>query len=199
MRQVAVISFKLLTLLLGGLLLNACASGFRVSTDYDDQYNFKANTTYALITPESIQTARNDLLKNRIENALRQELAHKGFKEVDKASAAIWISYFATSEKQQDIHTYQRYNSFYGYARCYRCFYPVPVTTTDVHVVNYTEASLIIDMVDPVSNTLKWRGSTTSKVTTAAADNMTVAERTAQINGAVSAILEQYPPAQSAQ
>ncbi len=184
-----------LTLLIAALALSACSTSFRVSTDYDDQFSFNNKTSYALITPEAIQTTRNDLLKGRIENALQKQLALKGFTQVDKASADIWISYFATTEKQQDIRTYQRYNSFYGYARCYRCYYPAPVASTEVQVVDYTEASLIIDFIDPASNTLKWRGSTSSKVTTASADSMTVAERTEKIDRAVSAILQQYPPA----
>lgn len=181
------------------LLITACTTGFRVNTDFDDQFNFTGKTRYALIMPESIQTTRNDLLKNRIENGLRYQLGLKGFQEVDKANADIWISYFATTEKQQDIRTYQNYNSFYGYARCYRCYYPAPITTTEVQVVNYTEASLFIDVIDPASNTLKWRGSTSSKVTTSAADNMSVSERTEKVNQAISAILKEYPPVASAQ
>ena len=120
-------------------------------------------------------------------------MQQRGWQKVERGKAALWISYFATSERQQDVRTYQRYNSFYGYARCYRCYYPV-AATTEVQVVDYTEATLMVDVIDPASNTLKWRGSTSNKVTTSWADSMTVAERTERVNQAIAAILRQYPP-----
>lgn len=184
--------YRIVTLLLLALVAS-CATHYSVATDYDDGYPFVGKTTYTLITPESIKTTRNDLLRDRIETALHQQLQQRGFQQAEKDQAALWISYFATAEKQQDIRTYQRYNSFYSYARCYRCYYPV-VPTTEVQVVDYTEATLIVDVIDPATNTLKWRGATSSKVTTSWADNMTVAERNERINQAVAAILKHYPP-----
>lgn len=176
------------------LLLTACASQFPVATDFDEQYSFASKTRYAIIVPEDIKTTRNDLLRNRIENALRTELGNRGLQEVEKDQAELWVSYFATSEKQQDIRTWNNYNAYYGYARCYSCYYPVPMTTTEVQVVDYIESSLMVDFIDPASNTLKWRGSTRNKVTTSTADSMTVSERTELVNQAVSAILAQFPP-----
>lgn len=185
---------RLLFCIVCAVSLASCATHYSVSTDYDEQYAFAGKTTYALMTPESIKTARNDLLRNRIESAIHQQLAARGFQQVEKADASIWISYFATAEKQQDIRTYQTYNSYYGYARCYRCIYPVVPATTEVQVINYTEATLMLDFIDPTTNTLKWRGATSSKVTTATADSMSVAERTEKVNQAVAAILQKYPP-----
>lgn len=176
------------------LILSACATSFKVATDYDEKFDFNNKQTYALIYPKDIQTTRNDLIKNRIEKALRNELKQKGFSETDKNQASIWISYFTTTEKQQDIRTYQNYNHFYGYARCYRCVYPAPVMTTDVHVVNYTEGTLIIDVINPENNQLKWRGTTKSRITTSQADSLTVDERTEKVNAAVGAIMLEYPP-----
>ncbi|MDY6944004.1 MAG: DUF4136 domain-containing protein [Pseudomonadota bacterium] len=187
--------FVLVGILLG---LNACATRYPVATDYDDRFAFSGKTSFALVAPEDIQTAENDLVKSRIEKALRQQLQAQGFQETDREQADIWISYFATTEKQQDILTYDRYNTYYGYTRCYRCYYPAaPMWTTDVEVVNYTAGTLIIDVIDPASNTLKWRGSTTSRVTTSRAEKMTVEERTERVNQAVAAILANYPPAKT--
>jgi hypothetical protein len=181
------------------LLLSGCATQFPVATDYDAQYSFADKTRYAIIIPDDIKTTRNDLLRKRIEQALHRELQNRGWQETDQDQAQIWVSYFATSEKQQDIRTWNNYNAYYGYARCYRCYYPAPMATTEVQVVDYIESSLLVDMIDPTSNTLKWRGSTRNKVTTSTADNMTVTERTERINNAVAAILAQFPPAPGAQ
>ena len=177
------------------LLLSGCATYLNVATDYDDQFQFSGQSSYALIIPKDISNVRNDLLKNRIERALRNELQKKGLTETDKDNADIWVSYFATNEKQQDIRTYHSYNMFYGYSRCYRCIGPSPVFfDTEIDIENYTEGTLMIDIISPKDNKLKWRGTTRSRMTTSAADSLSVEERTAKVNGAVAAILGKYPP-----
>lgn len=175
-------------------ILAGCSTTHSVSTDFDDRYDFTGKKNYALITPQAFSANNNDLLQKRIENALNTQLQSKGFIATNKDSADIWISYFATTEQQQDIRTYQRYNHFYGYARCFRCA-PIPIaSTTSVQVVKYTEGTLMIDIIDPQSNTLKWRGATSSRLTAAQANNLSATERTAQVNAAVNAILQKYPP-----
>ncbi|MGB3621620.1 MAG: DUF4136 domain-containing protein [Ketobacter sp.] len=175
------------------LLASGCATSLRVSTDYDEQYSFENKRQYALTHPDDIKTTRNDITKGRIEKALRAQLKLRGFVETDKDKADIWISFFATTEAQQDYRTYSTYNSFYGYGGCYRCFY-APMMMSSTEVVEYTKGTLMIDVIDPATNTLKWRGSTSSKITTTAADSMTVTERTEKASAAVAAILANYPP-----
>ncbi|MCG8538261.1 MAG: DUF4136 domain-containing protein, partial [Pseudomonadales bacterium] len=58
----------------------------------------------------------------------------------------------------------------------------------------YTEGTLIIDVIDPENNQLKWRGTTKSRITTSQADSLTVDERTEKVNAAVGAIMLEYPP-----
>ena len=185
--------FPLLCLLIWQL--GGCTTALNVSTDYDDQYDFQSQSSYALIQPEKIDNAPNDLAKKRIETALTKHLALKNLTVAEKDLADVWVSYFATSEKQQDVQTFRNYNHVYGYANCYRCYRPVfPVMTTEVYVTDYTEGTLIIDIIDPKSKNLKWRGVTRSKMTSSHADSMTVEERIQAIDEAVETILKQYPP-----
>ena len=178
--------------------LGGCTTPLKVSTDYDDQFDFKSQSSYALIQPEKIENAPNDLTKQRIESALKNALDIKGLTLTKKDQADIWVSYFATSEKQQDVQTFHNYNHFYGYANCFRCYQPIfPVMTTEVYVTDYTEGTLMVDFIDPKSNTLKWRGMTKSKIATSRADEMTVDERIQTINEAVNVILNQYPPSKN--
>ena len=175
------------------LICTGCATGYQVSTDYDEHYAFAGKQTFALAVPQNLKTTRDDITKDRITKALREQLKAKGFAETTKEQADIWISFFATSEKQLDYHSYTSYNAFYGYGGCYRCFY-APVGMSNTYSVEYTKGSLLVDVIDPATNKLKWRGSTSNKITTTEADSMSVEERTAMVNAAVTAILEKYPP-----
>ena len=175
------------------LLLAGCVTTYNVATDYDDKYDFEDKKTYALIAPEGVKIAHNELVKERIEMTLRRQLKSHGLIEVDKENAGIWISYFGSNERQTDINSYEQYNGFYGYNRCYRCVYTVPMTTTSVQTVNYIEGTLMIDFIDPTTKKLKWRGSTSSRATTSKAAEMTLEDRDENVNGAVAAILAEYP------
>lgn len=186
---------QLLVLLAAAYWLGGCATPLQVATDYDDTYSFKGKQTYALTLPDKMETIRNDLTRSRIEAALRQQLKDKGFTEAEKADADIWISYFGTAKEEQDYRTYTDYNMFWGYSACYRCYYPAGPAMSTTQVIHYTRGTLMIDFIDPATNKLKWRGTTSSKITTSEADNMSVDERKARINDAVTAILNRYPPA----
>ncbi len=185
--------FLCLPLLVIALCCSGCATSLQVSTDYDEQYTFAGKQHFALTEPQNLKTARDDITKDRITKALREQLKARGFVETEKENADIWISFFATNEKQTDYRSYTSYNAFYGYGGCYRCFY-APVGVSNTYSVEYTKGSLLVDVIDPATNKLKWRGSTSSKITTSEADNMSVEERTAMVNAAVAAILAKYPP-----
>ncbi|MBV1915824.1 MAG: DUF4136 domain-containing protein [Pseudomonadales bacterium] len=175
------------------IFLAGCVTTYKVATDYDEKFDFKDKHTYALMAPENVKIAHNDLVKERIEMALHSQLKANGLTQVDKESADIWISYFGSNERQTDINSYEQYNGFYGYNRCYRCVYTAPMTTTSVQTVNYVEGTLMVDFIDPATKKLKWRGSTSSRATTSKAAEMTLEERDENVNAAVSAILAEYP------
>ena len=175
------------------VLMTGCVTTYKVATDYDDQFDFENKKTYTLMAPEGVKIAHNALVKERIEMALHTQLKAHGLTEVDKESADIWISYFGSNERQTDINSYEQYNGFYGYNRCYRCVYTAIPTTTTVQTVNYVEGTLMIDFIDPATKKLKWRGSTSSRATTSSAAEMTLEDRDENVNGAVEAILAEYP------
>ncbi len=178
-------------------LLVACATHYPVSVDYDNQYPFAELGSYALIEPDGIKTTRDDLLKGRVKEAIQQQMEAKGWQSVAQGSASIWISFFVTNQSKQDVRTYQTYNSYYGYSRCYLCAHTMtPLLATDTYVVDYAEKTLVIDFVDPQTNTLKWRGKTRTRIAQQAEDNLSVTERIERVNAAVAAILSRFPPPQ---
>lgn len=188
-------NLRVVPVLLSSLFLFSCATSFDVGTDYDEQYEFTQVNTFALVTPADIDTMVDDLAQARVESAVTEQLEARGFRSTSPDQADIIVSYFGTSEEGTDIQTYQSYNNHYGYGSCYRCFYPVAQTSqTEIRTVEYTQGMLMLDFVDPDTNTLKWRGQTSARFSTREANNMTVDEREELIQGAVEAILNEFPP-----
>ena len=75
----------------------------------------------------------------------------------------------------------------YGYGR-----YGRPMGGySETRVSEYTQGTLIIDIVDAASNELVWRGSTEGRVR----EKKTPEEREKRIRDAVAAILAEFPPA----
>jgi hypothetical protein len=189
---------KTISIVIAILMLSACATTFDVSTDYDQGFDFGGKNTFAIVTPDNLDTASDALAIGRIENALKTQLEVRGFVSASQTDADLLISYFATSKREQDVQTYQSYNNYYNYSSCYRCGrmggYGMPMSTTEVRVVDYTEGVLIVDIIDPKTKSVKWRGQTSARVSTSTANDMDVTERADLVNNAVNAILNSYPP-----
>ena len=61
---------------------------------------------------------------------------------------------------------------------------------TDARVFEYDEGSLIIDLLDPTSRRIMWRGVIQAELSR----DSTPEERTARIDAAVRKILTKFPP-----
>lgn len=180
------------------LLLLSCGNTYRVSTDYDDAYNFSGFRSFTIETPDDLDHMVDDLAQARIEEALAAELSARGFVESSSGQADMIVSYFGTSEEGVDVQTYQTYNDYYSYNSCFRCRGIIvrrnPFPQTQIRSVDYTEGMLMIDIIEPGSNLLKWRGQTSLRLSRREADGLTVAERTEIANEAVKSILDKFPP-----
>lgn len=178
-------------LVLSSVLLSNCATRFDVGTDFDQSFNFSDIQTFAVVTPANIDTMVDDLAQERVEMALNEQLEARGYERTSPDQADVLVSYFSTTQNGTDIQVYQSYNSYYHYNRCYRC---VGMPSTQVRTVNYTQGMLLIDIVEPSTETLKWRGQTTARFSTRSAATMTAADRDELVNSAVLAILNNFPP-----
>ena len=164
----------------------AC-SGIRVSTDYDPSADFSNLGSYAWFDERSgVQGDRPDvssLLDRRIRSAVDGELSQKGIESVDKNSAKMLVSYHLGVESKLDVNTM---DTGYGYGR-YGRYSSIGTTTT---VTEYQEGTLLIDVIDPVSKQLIWRGSGQARVR----EWSTPEDREKRIHEAVKEILAEFPP-----
>ena len=176
------------------IVMAGCSTTPRVAVDYDTSYSFADKRSYAFVEAPA-SAGGDDLLKQRLISALSTELTARGWRQVAKDEAQLWLSFVVTSESKQDVRMYQSYNAFFAYHRCYLCD-PSPIWLTDAYVVDYEEKTLTVDFIDPASNSLKWRGHTRSSLSEDEEIRLTVAERVARANEAVAAVLAHFPPPQ---
>jgi len=185
-----------LTVIVLGTIMMGC-SGIRVTTDYDPLTDFSGYRTYAWLPepPERSGDYRvdNAIVSKRITNAVERQLQAAGFVPSDLESASFLIAYHVALTERIDITAY---DNFYGYYGSYWGGYPGyygglgGVYSPDVYVRYYDEGTVVLDIIDPKTRNLVWRGSAQSRVD----DSDTPEERDARVNEAYRRILERFPP-----
>ena len=174
--------------LLSVVLLSGCATHFSVDTDFDKSYSFQHKKRFAIKTPPQQEGVSQDLRNQRIERSLARALTDRGFHQAPKDEADLIVSYFFTTEDRQEVINYNGFYSYYGYYHCHHCF---GLGISNAYIHHYREGTLIIDIVDPVSRTIKWRGSTSSRLY-----HNTPEKKDRLFEQIVTAILAHYPPQQ---
>ncbi len=162
-------------------VLVACGS-LKTTFDYDKSVDFTKYKTFAF-SAETDQLPVNELVRKRIINAIKSSLQSKGLSEAPKADVLIDLG-VKTETKQQTSANSVNMGGFYGR----RWGFGTGFSTTQVNTTDYTEGTLVINLVDAAKQELVWMGSGTATVT----------EKSVQqdkIEAAVTKILAKFPPA----
>ena len=125
----------------------------------------------------------DDLLSQRVQRAVNDQLRSKGLELVEPARADVLVAYQMSVEERLDVDTVH-----YGY-RYGRWGYAGPAHTT-TYVREYEQGTLVIDLIAPEERRLIWRGVGRTRLR----DQATPEQREAHIREVVGAILERYPP-----
>lgn len=167
-------------------IMAGCRS-IQVQSDYDPTVSFGAIDTYAWLPPIGPEGGRgtimDDLLSQRVQRAVNDQLRSKGLELVEPARADLLVAYQMSVEERLDVDTVH-----YGY-RYGRWGYAGPAHTT-TYVREYEQGTLVIDLIAPEERRLIWRGVGRTRLR----DQATPEQREAHIREVVSAILERYPP-----
>jgi hypothetical protein len=158
--------------------LAACAT-MMVNYDYDKNTNFSGFKSYDWHSiPRSVEM--NDLVINRIKDAVNRELQAKGFRQVAEKPDFLIAVHTSRQQKLEVIdwgYTYGPYwRRGFGYG--------------GVDVRQYEEGTLILDVIDAVKKELVWRGTATGIID----PYQSPEKRTEKINEAVKKILGKFPP-----
>ena len=150
----------LLTISVLALLLTACASGPTIVANTGPGTDFSAFKTYNFFQPLGTDRAGGvrTPLSSRLISSMNRELISRGMSLSD--SPDLLVDFVVSAEDRIDIrstpsHTVHR-------SHWNRSFNTWPTYNTTVR--QYTEGSLIIDLIDPATNTLVGEGGAQNRI-----------------------------------
>jgi len=166
------------------LMIPALASAQKVTYDFNKTANFSGFKTYA--HKEGTKVGQQ-LIDERIVNAIDTALAAKGFTKVD-ANPDVFVVYHIAFDKEKDISTYSSgYGGGYG---AYGWGWGGGMQSSTTQVRDILVGTLVIDMADAKANQLAWRGMGVKEIDTTAKPD----KRDKNITNAVNKIFKNYPP-----
>ena len=139
------------------MLVAGIAFGMNVKTDYDRSFDFGRLKTFAFTDqkrPGGNVLQLNTLVNNRIRDALKRELEARGFRYQPDGQPDFVIAYYARQRERAEAEPIG-----YGMPNRWRWGWGPRVWTR-----YYTQGSVIVDFIGPISNQLIWRGRVTDTV-----------------------------------
>jgi hypothetical protein len=183
------------------LVLTAC-SNVSVESDYEKGEDFSKFKTYQWRSPNEYNLASktylaNDIIDKRIRETIDEQMKLKGMQLVANGSADFLVNYSVTTEPRVDVDTYNTYGGyapgFYGGygAGPYRYgSVGMGYGSTSTRVEHYTQGTLLVDVVDPTTDKLVWRGIAEGKLQ----KNKSQAEKDEAVQEVITRVLEDFPP-----
>jgi hypothetical protein len=168
--------------LLAPVFLLAACSTLSVNTDYDPAARFASYRTYQVVGGSIANDPGDTLVKNRIAGGIHQALQTRGLQPVE-SSPDLLVTYRAGAERQTEV-VGGPYGPPYG------PFFWDETWGNDLRVINYTEGTLVVDLIDARTRRLVWRAYT--------AEQLDGPPRQQQINKALHKAFNRYPPAPGA-
>ena len=164
-----------------------CASGPNVVTNAAPNFSLVDYQTFSFLRPLSTDNGNvRTILSNELIDSTRRELEFTGLRHVESGGDLLVNFVVSTRETIQTRpssgasvhHGRGRYGTWGGYS--------MSVSTTEV--VQRTEGTLGIDIIDAQRRELVWEGAATGRVT-----DQTRQNRAAAIDAAVTEILAKFP------
>lgn len=168
--------------------LGGCGGGFSVNSDYVEGTDFAPYRTWDYM-PNQGSTANassNQLIDQRLRAAVERKMGEKGFRR-DASDPDFYVGYHLILDDQT---SYETVNDYWGTGWGYGGMYGSSMSTSNTRAITYTVGTLVVDFFDAEERQLMWRGSAEGTVE----PQNTPAERQAQADNAVGAILDQFPP-----
>jgi hypothetical protein len=163
------------------LLLGAC-SGISTSTDYDQQVDFSAFSTYHWLDS---QGDVDNITSSRIRQSVDAALAAKGFTQ-SSSNPDVAVSYQVSTAEQRSFNTVNAgWGGGYGWGG-WGMGMGTSTTTENV----WQEGSLILGIFDTGTKNLVWTGTATAALD----QSRSPQERQELIDSAVAKMMSDFPP-----
>ena len=178
--QSSQLSVRLIVVMIASLLAGSCAP-VRVNSYVGRDLDLRRYHTYAWAPPDTFSTGdprldNNTFFSERVQRAVDGHLRQKGFEAAAGAQPDFVVHYHARVEQRLDSTELRP-----GEPRC---------QTGDCRPFVYDAGTLLIDIVDPRSNQLLWRG-WAERGLEGVVDDQTWMDAT--VDDAVRRIMERFP------
>lgn len=171
-------------LLSAGLLLIAAAAWASTSTDYDHNVSFANLKTYSWGKVET----QNSIWDERVKDAIDGQLAAKGWTQIPSGGDVV-VNAFGKTKPEHTINTF--YDGFGGGGWGWRRFgggvgggFGESTTTVDTYKVG----TVVVDMFDPNTKNLIWRGVATDTLSN------NPDKDTKKLDGEINKLFKHFPP-----
>ena len=179
---------KMLVLMAAAVVAMAgCATGPKITSDYDQSVNFASYKTFGFYQPLGTdQAGYESLITQTLKAAARQEMEARGYVYAE-TGADLLVNFNAKLAQQTLVsQTPAPMPMYYGYRRGFYGGWGGYAQET--HVDQYVEGTLNVDLVDAQRKQLIWEGVAVGRVGKKTAD-----EREAAIRSAIAEIFAKYP------
>lgn len=177
-------------LLLTALAVGGCSSGMQVSEDWNPNIDFSAYQSFALLEEEEPRPESQRLFAARVVAAIESVMQEKGLR-MTQSDPDLLIAWDAATEGKMSVSTYgTSYGGGYGRYRRGRGGWGGGVSYSSTSVNEWTEGSLVIEIIDARIEELVFSASAQAKLN----ENQSPEERTENVNRAIAKILDKFPP-----
>ena len=186
------------------LLAAACSSTdkIQIGSDHDPRAQFDGLRTYAWMKRKPVKLGDpridDEALRTWVHGAVEESLSGSGYRQLVTGKPDFWVAWHAAIDAKVKVSTMQDH---YGYTvgsdwdRAYRTDWAWigpggPSGRSETVVDEWEQGSLILEVVDPKTNKLMWRGVARAKL----GKERTKEQQQARIKQAVSRMLDRFPP-----
>lgn len=174
--------------------LSACATGPRIYSLHDPEADFSRFTTYNFVPEAKADDAPyTTFLTKYIRNAISQELESRGYRRSDNPD--LLVNFKVQTKEKLDVQEVPRmgpspfyYPYPYYYSYRFGFYDPWPYYAYETRVLQYTEGTLNVDLINAARKQLIWEGVAVGRVRESDRENL---QET--VNEVVASIFEKYP------
>ena len=171
-------------------IVAGCAQ-LQTGSEIDDATDFSALKTFSWLhdvdQPAEDVRLNDPKVRQTVRGAVEESLSAKGYVRVDRQQADFLVTWFGAIEQKIKKENIDHFYSPYGYGTLYRD--PVLNTGSPQKIREYEKGTIIIDIVDPKSQKLIWRGSGSGRL----AEDQPEQTALRNLNRSVTKIIAPFP------
>lgn len=146
------------------MLLGCSAKG--VKTEYQEKSNLAGLKTYEWLhtdtPPGDNVRVNNPKVNEAVRQAVDQTLRKKGYQKVETGQPDFLVTWFGAIEKKVQVESINHFYSGYGYGPVAKVMATEGGESSPAR--EFEEGTILIDVLDPSSNKMQWRGSGSRKI-----------------------------------